>query len=72
MVAAGFFLFAPAAEAWNDCLLHKDNDDMKTGKEPAFCRKKKSRLIVYKIKQSADNIEKNRKKHTFSIAFVSK
>ena len=57
MVAAGFFLFAPAAEVWNSSLLYKDNDDMKTGKEPAFCMKKKSRLFVYKIKQVADNIE---------------
>ena len=27
MVAAGFFLFAPAAEVWNSSLLYKDNDD---------------------------------------------
>ena len=72
MVAAGFFLSAPAAEAWNNCLPYKNNDDMKTGKEPAFCRKKKSRLLVYKIKKVADNIERKIKKHTFSIVFVSK
>ena len=40
MVAAGFFLSAPAAEVWNSCLLYKNNNDMKTGKEPAFCMKK--------------------------------
>ena len=56
MVAAGFFLSASAAEVWNNCLPYKNNDDMKTGKEPAFCMKKKSRLLVYKIKQVADNI----------------
>lgn len=50
MIAAGFFLSAPAAEVWNNCLLYKNNDDMKTGKEPAFCMKKKSRLLVYKMK----------------------
>ena len=41
MVAAGFFLFAPAAEVWNNCLPYKNNYDMKTGKESAFCIKKK-------------------------------
>ena len=35
MVTAGFFLSASAAEVWNSCLLYKNNDDMKIGKEPA-------------------------------------
>ena len=42
MVAAGFFLSAPVAEVWNSCLSCKNNDDMKTGKESAFCMKKKN------------------------------
>ena len=41
MVAAGFFLSVPAGEVWNNCFSHEDNSNMKTGKEPAFCMKKK-------------------------------